>query len=315
MDDRRRAINHALLVAFGIVLIGVSWDAEGWGVDARAYWAIDLSDPYSVTWSQRGAFAYSPVFAQVVGTVSRLVPVEVFLAAWTVGALAVLGWLGGRWAALLLLFPPVALEIWYGNVHLLLATAIALGFRWPVAWAFVLLTKVTPGVGLVWFAVRREWCALGMALGATALIAGISYILAPWHWHEWISFLADEAVRPKVASMGELFLGPLWLRITVGAVIAALGGWLGYRWPVAVAAMVAMPAVWVHSPALLVAVVPLAITDRREPLERVGLALAWLGPRRRAVVGPGSHLGVQAPHGDQTPAAPPPPRDLEWPGS
>jgi len=42
----------------------------------------------------------------------------------------------------------------------LLAVAIAVGFRYPAAWALVLITKVTPGIGLVWFAVRREWCPL-----------------------------------------------------------------------------------------------------------------------------------------------------------
>ena len=69
---------------------------------------------------------------------------------------------------------PVSQEILIGNIHLLLAAAIVLGFRWPGTWAFVLLTKVTPGVGLLWFAVRREWRSLGIALGATAAIVAVS---------------------------------------------------------------------------------------------------------------------------------------------
>ena len=48
-----------------------------------------------------------------------------------------------------------------------MAAAIALGFRYPAAWSFLLLTKVTPGIGLVWFAVRREWRPLAIALGFT----------------------------------------------------------------------------------------------------------------------------------------------------
>ena len=48
-------------------------------------------------------------------------------------------------------------ELAGGNISLLLAVAIVVGFRWPAAWAFVLLTKVTPGIGLLWFVVRREW--------------------------------------------------------------------------------------------------------------------------------------------------------------
>ena len=47
----------------------------------------------------------------------------------------------------LLALPPVALELYHGNIHLWIAAAIVLGFRYPWTWAFVLLTKVTPGVG------------------------------------------------------------------------------------------------------------------------------------------------------------------------
>ena len=74
-------------------------------------------------------------------------------------------WLGWRSALLVLAFPPVALELYHGNIHLLMAAAIVLGFRYPIGWSFLLLTKVTPGVGLVWFAVRREWRPLIIALG------------------------------------------------------------------------------------------------------------------------------------------------------
>ncbi len=49
-----------------------------------------------------------------------------------------------------------------------------IGFRYPAAWSLILLTKITPGIGLLWFAVRREWRALAIALGATAAIASVS---------------------------------------------------------------------------------------------------------------------------------------------
>ena len=89
-------------------------------------------------------------------------------------------WLGGRGVRVLwiLAFPPVALELYHGNIHLWIAAAIALGFRYPWTWGFVLLTKVTPGVGLLWFAVRREWRALGIALGVTGAIVAVSLLLA-----------------------------------------------------------------------------------------------------------------------------------------
>ena len=52
-----------------------------------------------------------------------------------------------------------------------------LGFRYPWTWGFVLLTKVTPGIGLLWFAVRREWRALAIALGVTGVIVAVSLVL------------------------------------------------------------------------------------------------------------------------------------------
>ena len=54
-----------------------------------------------------------------------------------------------------------------GNINLLIVGAVLIGFRYPWAWAFIILTKVTPGIGLLWFLTRREWRHLAIALGAT----------------------------------------------------------------------------------------------------------------------------------------------------
>lgn len=281
MDRWWRPLNVGLLAGFALLLVGVglTGGAGGlWGWDAVAY-RVDPAAPYALGLGDEGAYLYSPAFAQAVGTLARLVPMDVFLALWTVGAVAALGWLGGRWAALLLLLPPVAMEAWYGNVHLLLATAVVLGFRWPAAWSFVLLTKVTPGVGLAWFAARREWRSLAIALGATAAIAGASFAIAPDLWRQWAELLTAQASRPSLDRLGVLSVGPLWLRLAAAAGIAALGGLLGYRWPVMVACALAMPAVWVTTPAMLVGVIPLAIMDRRDPLP------SMLSRRPRPVLG------------------------------
>jgi hypothetical protein len=65
------------------------------------------------------------------------------------------------------------MEIWGGNIEVLVALAVVLGFRWPAAWSFILLTKITPGVGLLWFAVRREWRSLAIVAVATGGIAAV----------------------------------------------------------------------------------------------------------------------------------------------
>src|SRR5207247_6135780 len=114
--------------------------------------------------------------------------------AWTVLLLAALTFLVGPvllGAAVLLALP----ELLGGNITLLIAAALVVGFRWPAAWAFVLLTKVTPGVGLLWFAVRREWRSLGIALGTTAAVVVISAVVAPDAWLQWPGVLAGIAGR------------------------------------------------------------------------------------------------------------------------
>ena len=45
----------------------------------------------------------------------------------------------------LLAIPFVAVDLYHGNLHLLIAAAIVLGFRYPAAWGFVVLTVVGCG--------------------------------------------------------------------------------------------------------------------------------------------------------------------------
>ena len=42
-----------------------------------------------------------------------------------------------------------------GQLDLLFALVTIVGLRWPAAWALPILTKVTPGVGLIWFLVHN----------------------------------------------------------------------------------------------------------------------------------------------------------------
>ena len=167
----RRAVRDGLALAgllfAGYLFLVVAPKAGTFGFDAYAYWSVDLADPYAVPAGTFGAFTYSPVIARLFAPFGQL-PWPTFLWLWTASWSRRSIWLGWRSALIVLAFPPVALELYHGNVHLLMAAAIALGFRYPAAWSFILLTKVTPGIGLVWFAVRREWRPLAIALGVTA---------------------------------------------------------------------------------------------------------------------------------------------------
>lgn len=137
---------------------------------------------------------------------------------------------------------------------------MALGFRYPWTWSFVLLTKVTPGIGLVWFAVRREWRALAIAVGATALVAGVSFVLAPWMWREWIELLVAEAGKPMAPKAIPI---PLWMRLPVALLVVAWGARTDRPWTVAVAAWLAIPAMWWYSSVMLLAMLPIRRWQRR----------------------------------------------------
>src|SRR6185436_17687905 len=113
-----------------------------------------------------------------------------------------------------------ALELVGGNISLLLAVAIVIGFRWPAAWGLVLLTKVTPGIGLLWFAVRREWRSLGIALGATAVVAGVSWAMMPWAWEDWVSVLVNIAGRDGTWAAVPV---PLLVRLPIAIAVVVWG--------------------------------------------------------------------------------------------
>ncbi|MGH2482945.1 MAG: glycosyltransferase family 87 protein [Candidatus Limnocylindria bacterium] len=247
-----RALALAWLVFFWLWLIGIqSTFAE---VDAEAYWGFDLATLYQgVQLGDQDAFLYSPVVAWLFAPFSN-VPFEVFYALLAAVNLAALVWLlGPELGALSILLTPISNEVARGNIHLLLAVAIVMGFRYPASWAWVLLTKVTPGVGLLWFAFRRQWRQLGTALAVTAAIVAISFVIDPDLWLHWFRMLASNVgtTRPSVLEV------PVLPRLAVAAGLVALGASRNRPAIVPVAAMLALPSIWVNSLALLVAVIPL----------------------------------------------------------
>ena len=224
------------------------------GVDAYGYWNADPASPYGATTDGTlGAYFYSPAFAQLTAPI-HLLPWQVFIAAWTVLLTAALVWQAGLWTALALLLVPVFVDLTVGNIHLLLGAAIVLGFRWPWAWAFVLLTKITPGVGLLWFAFRGEWRSLAIALGATAAIAAGSFALNPALWFEWVDVLTATAAAPDWVFIVPI---PVWFRLPVAVAILFWGARTDRFWTVPLAACIALPVLRFNGFAMLVAMLPL----------------------------------------------------------
>ena len=259
--NHRRAIRDGLAIAgllFAGYLFAVVAPVSGTvGFDAFAYWSVNLEHPYRLVAGQLGAFPYTPVAARLFAP-AGLLDWPAFWWLWTAILLGTVIWLGragwGRWSAglLILAFPPVAIELYHGNIHLLIAAAIVIGMRYPAAWAFILVTKVTPGVGLVWFLVRREWRHLGIALGVTALLIVASLLIDGRLWAEWI---VDGLLPVASGPVQQVYIGiPLLVRLPLAVLLVAWGARTDRAWTVPVGAALALPVLWLSGFAVLAAV-------------------------------------------------------------
>jgi hypothetical protein len=249
----RAALAIAGLAYYFAILTGYAGFTERpMADDVRAYWSAGLSDPYRVTdVGVSGAYLYSPAFLLLMAPLS-LLPLGVIYLGFSALQLGLLTWMGVLW---LLPLTPLTDTLYYGNVTIIYAALIVVGFRFPAAWSFMLLTKVTPGIGLLWFAVRREWGRLAVALGVTGAIVTISWLLTPNLWAEWVSVLASSSAQP--AQGFRALPLPLIPRLVVAALIITWGARTDRRWTVPVAVTIASPIVWIGALAILAAVPPL----------------------------------------------------------
>lgn len=249
-----RPIRDGAIVACAVLVLALLLGLVQTGVDAHAYWAANPLDPYKgVRPAEQDAYFYAPVFTQLLGPL-HLLAWPWFIALWTALLTAALVWQAGLWTGFALLFVPVFVDLSVANIHLFLAAAIVAGFRWPWLWALPLLTKVTPGIGLLWFVVRREWQNLAMALGATGALVAVSFVFAPSLWFRWIEVLSAATRAPDWD-----FIVPVALpiRLLLAAPIVVWGARTDRRWTVPVASMLALPILWINGLAMLVGVVAL----------------------------------------------------------
>lgn len=182
--------------------------------------------------------------------------VRAILLAAEIGALIYL--VGLPAAGFVALLPPVYGDIEVGNVHLLVAAGLVAGMRGhALGWAFVLLSKVTPGVALLWYAGRREWRNLAWTLAVMAALVTASFVIAPHLWFDWIALLAESSTMDNPYPQVLILDAPLVLRLAVAAGIVGFAAWRLWAWLLPVAVLMAMPAMWIASAAVLVAMWPL----------------------------------------------------------
>lgn len=209
------------------------------GVDSGAYWATaHHGHLYGERPGALDAYLYSPAFSTAVWPLAHL-PRSVFIGVWMLAEAGAFVWLlrplGIRWGV-----PAFCLcmaEIVVGNIYAFLAVIAVLGLRRPALWALPLLTKITPGLGPIWFAVQRQWRAFAISLGATAAIAAVSALLTPGQWADWIRFLTDHQGENQVY---------LPIRLAAAVAVTIFAARRDIAWLLVVAMLLANPMVF-HS--------------------------------------------------------------------
>jgi hypothetical protein len=234
-------------------------------LDAYGYWeAYRWPDPYAHGLT---GYLYSPAFLQVFAPLLAL-PWEAFYGVWLALLTAVLILMAGPSVSIVLLltallpariaaFPLDVVRHYLasGNIFLLMSFATVAALRLPEAWAFPILTKVSPGVAGLWHVTRREWRAVGRAAVATGAIVLVSFVMAPAEWVAWLRLLVSNLGAPEPAFA--LHVLPPLPRIAIAAALAMGAGRTGLRWVVPVAAMLALPYIPETGLIMLVGVVPL----------------------------------------------------------
>jgi hypothetical protein len=218
---------------------------EGEATDVRGYFLAIYRPP-----GAPDSFVYSPAFEQLTEPL-RWLGWDAFRTAWRLFEVAALIAMAGPFAAPLLFVAPVAGEVNNADINLLMPAAIIGSFRYPALWAFPILTKITPAVGLVWYAMRHEWRSLAIALGTTAAIVVVSFATVPLLWADWIRLLLTS--DPDYADV-VVIAAPIWVRVVAGATIVAWGAATDRRWTVIVGVWVSLPATWLTTLAMLTGV-------------------------------------------------------------
>jgi hypothetical protein len=231
------------------------------GVDVLAYWhagrhAFDGRQLYANDGvGGAAAYLYPPLLAQLLA-LPAFAPFAVFAWGWRALELACLRLVVGSWRATgiaLLVFPLLIAELDAGNVHLIVAAALALLLRGSARAVLPLavVTKFAP-LAAVPLAAQRDRRALAQSALFIAIVCAGSVIADPGAWHDWLRQITH-AGEAGSARLGALPSVPLALRLVIGGAL----GFAAVRWHrlVVPAVVLCYPVVWWTSLSTLVALV------------------------------------------------------------
>ena len=175
------------------------------------------------------AYHYPPPLVQVLAPLTLVVPPLAYLVVYRVVELLVTWGLAGRRMLpmlALVVFVPVAVELRFENVHLLVALGIVVGLRrWPWLFAVGAVVKLSPGLGVLYLALRRRWRDAFVASLIGLAITGISWVMSADLWRAWL-----DSVLGRADIVGNSLLPvPYLARAAAGVTLAVVGGLIGRR--------------------------------------------------------------------------------------
>ena len=269
----RRGVLLAVAAVGSALLLVVALNCWPEPSDEHAYWLAarrllegqPLYDPTAFPGTPF-AYWYPPTFAQALLPIAAVIPSAWFSAGWTVLLLACLWYLGVRnifVTLALVAFLPVAVELWFRNIHLVLAVLLVLALRrWPVLFAIGAAIKVAPGIGVIYLAARGRWRDAAITTGVGGLLLIVSVVLAPDAWRQFL----DVVIGRGPSDMPSIIPVPYGVRALLGIALAAVAGRISIRSGevlLVVAVMIASPTLWATAFSLLAAIVPLVLLPRR----------------------------------------------------
>ena len=215
-----------------VVIIGTFWQGPN---DSLAYWIaaerLMTGEPIYTGQSvvEPYAYHYPPPLAQALAPFTLVVPALLYVILYRALLLLTTWDLAGRrmlWTLALIAFVPVATELRFENVQLFMALAIVYGLgRWPWAFAIMAVIKVSPGLGVVYLGIRRQWRDAAIAAAVGVAIVAISFALDPTLWRAFFEQIGGQA---GVAGNSLVPL-PYVVRAVIGLGLVVAGGLIGRR--------------------------------------------------------------------------------------
>jgi Glycosyltransferase family 87 len=265
---RVNVVALSLLAAVGASMLGVIiatfWLTPG---DDLAYWIAGhrlvtgqpIYVPADIAF-EPFAYHYPPPLAQVLAPVTGVVPALAYAVIYRGLLLLALWELAGRTMLkmlALIAFIPMTVAVRSENLEIFMAIGIVLGLqRWPWLFTVGALTKVSPGLGIVYLALQRRWRDVAVSVLVGVTITGASLVLAPDLWRAWL-----DAISGRADMVGNSLVPvPYSVRAIAGFVLAIMAGVLGRR-PgellLVVAITIANPGLSLQGFAVLAAAIPI----------------------------------------------------------